>query len=258
MGRGTRARSGAAREQAPPTGPGPLQGWAGGKGPGCPAGGTESGCLLSTRPSRGRAAFRPTSASQRGAEVGLPRPLYGGGHGASSPPHIPPTSQASDPEQSRDSKAPKPGGPPPRWRSRPERLRFACSPGPHPIGGEQVNQSPQTSPTPDAPTPTTILISTTWETVMPGNHRCPLLSGPRTSAPSSLRCIKGLLYQHFLPFDCCRVFQGMNDRDLLVLSPGGRHLGCFQCFGDNTYSKGSVRQHVFVSLTYEWDCWAAG
>lgn len=159
--RGARARSEAAWEQAPPPGPGPLRGCTGGKGPGCRAGGTESGCLLSTSLGGGREAFRPTSASQRGDRGrASPSPIWGRIWGFLSAPY-PAHQQGLRPlVWNRVFQAPQTtvirrgagagaGGPlsgepardplPPA-RSRPSALYARAALGPAPSEGEQVNQ----------------------------------------------------------------------------------------------------------------------
>lgn len=216
---GTRARSEAAREQPPPTRPGPLRGWAGGKGPGCPAGGTESGCLLSTRLGGGREAFRPTSASQRGAEVGLPPPLYGEATGLplgplSRPPARP---AASDLEQSPESGIPDPA---PQRGPGLSALRARAAPGPPtPPEGATGQQRPRHFPPLQSSPPTAILlVSIAWETFMRQNHQGALFCRHLLSTELPEMC-QGLLCQHLLPFDCCRVFQGMSHLDLFIPSP---------------------------------------
>lgn len=84
------------KEQAPP-GPGYSslgQGWREGAGLPGRRDRSEPGCLLSTAWAATAKLLDPPERPTRGQRSRLPPPLKGGGPGASSHPHIPPTSKA--------------------------------------------------------------------------------------------------------------------------------------------------------------------
>lgn len=224
-GGGTRARSEAGREQPPPTRRVPSGAGLAGRGRAARQAGRSRGVCYRPAWAAAEKLSDPPARPSAGQRSGYPLPAMGRPRDCLSAPYP----------------SPQQGPWPLTWN----RVQCQESQILHPQRGAALGPTPpeRGAGQPEAPDishpscPHPQLLSFWF--LSPGRPPCSRITRVPSfvctfSAPSSLRCIKGLLCQHLLPFDGCRVFQAASDLDLFIPAPGGRHLGCFQGFGDNT------------------------